>query len=60
MSSPPPSAGPMPLDMKRAEDFQREKNKTVGNGARVGDESPDAHRDSVFFDAEKDKEVWKT
>lgn len=56
-----PVSSPPPVDVKRAEEFQREKNKTVGtNGTDKGEESPDAHRESVFFDAEKDKDVWKS
>ncbi|KAL6704036.1 hypothetical protein ACN47E_008800 [Coniothyrium glycines] len=58
VSTPPPSAGPSTGDMKRAEDFQREKDRTIGKGATA--ESPDAHRESVFFDAEKDKDAWRT
>ncbi|KAH7084413.1 LAlv9 family protein [Paraphoma chrysanthemicola] len=56
VSSPPPSAGPMPGDLKRAEEFRKEKQATVGDvkpvEATEGDAKKD--RDSVFFDAEKD------
>jgi hypothetical protein len=51
VSSPPPSAGPLPLDMKRAEDFSREKDRTVG-GAEVKGEG---ETQGVFFDAERDR-----
>jgi hypothetical protein len=48
LSSPPPSAGPLSPDMNRAEDFRREKEALVGEG--------DTKRNSLFFDAEKDKD----
>jgi hypothetical protein len=54
LSSPPPSAGPLSPDMKRAEEFRREKQSVVGDA----DSAPvdlDAKRNSLFFDAEKDK-----
>lgn len=51
VSTPPPSAGPMPGDLKRAEQFKREKDRTVGTAVTP----VDVKRES-FFDAEKDKE----
>lgn len=53
MSSPPPSAGPMPGDMKRAEVFKLEKERTIGNG--MASEMTETKRESLLFDAEKDK-----
>lgn len=58
VSSPPPSAGPMPGDLKRAEEFKKEKDAVIGGDIK----SPtavtppqDGNRESLFFDAEKDK-----
>ncbi|KAI1528154.1 Avl9 multi-domain protein [Pyrenophora tritici-repentis] len=60
-----PVASPTPLDVKRAEDFKAEKEKTVGGVGTPGvPETPvavdtpyqdDARRSSVFFDAENDR-----
>lgn len=55
VSSPPASAGPTTADMKRAEEFKREKERTVGNGTSV--ESTESKRESLFFDAEKDEAI---
>jgi hypothetical protein len=58
VSSPPPSAGPMPGDLKRAEDFRKEKQATVGDVKMTTKEGePNKDRDSIFFDAEKDKAI---
>jgi hypothetical protein len=57
LSSPPPSAGPLTADMKRAEDFRREKESVVGDLKSPID--PDDKRSSLFFDAETDKEKEK-
>jgi hypothetical protein len=45
-----PASSPPPTDIKRAEDFKREKEATVGGSSPV-----DVKRRSLFFDAEKDK-----
>lgn len=50
-----PVSSPPPGDLKRAEDFQREKDGVVGN-APASPPPPDVKRRSLFFDAEKDKE----
>ncbi|OAL03022.1 LAlv9 family protein [Phaeosphaeriaceae sp. SRC1lsM3a] len=56
LSSPPPSAGPLSPDLKRAEQFQREKSAVVGDRKSVASsDDADSKRESVFFDAEKDK-----
>tara|TARA_R110002003_G_scaffold45_13_gene3565 strand:- start:525 stop:887 length:363 start_codon:yes stop_codon:yes gene_type:complete len=58
VSSPPPSAGPMPGDLKRAEDFRKEKQATVGDVTMTTTKGePNKDRDSIFFDAEKDKGI---
>ncbi|KAH7072128.1 LAlv9 family protein [Paraphoma chrysanthemicola] len=56
VSLPPPSAGPMPGDLKRAEEFRKEKQATVGDVKAVEpiESEGKKDRDSVFFDAEKD------
>lgn len=57
VSSPPPSAGPLPADLKRAEDFRREKDAVVGDVKSPVDVRVEAEgkRESLLFDAEKDK-----
>jgi hypothetical protein len=62
VSSPPSSAGPMPGDLKRAEEFKREKSVVVGDVKVTSlDESmargEDGKRESVMFDAEGRDEV---
>ncbi|CAO2653622.1 Nn.00g030330.m01.CDS01 [Neocucurbitaria sp. VM-36] len=54
VSSPPPSAGPTPGDVKRAEEFKREKDRTIGS-VTSPPPPPDVKRESLFFDAEKDR-----
>lgn len=54
VSSPPPSAGPTPDDLKRTEEFKREKDQTIG-GVASPPPPPDVKRESLFFDAEKDR-----
>lgn len=63
VSSPPPPLTPTPADLKRAEEFKRDKDDYIGaplSSARTA--PPDveagaagANRESVFFDAEKEK-----
>jgi hypothetical protein len=48
----------MSADLKRAEAFKRDKDSTVGNATSA--ESPDAHGEGLFFDAEKDRDGWKS
>jgi len=64
VSSPPPSAGPMPGDLKRAEEFRREKDRTIGDIKVPSNEfkthEDDGKRESLFFDAERDKAEGKT
>jgi hypothetical protein len=57
MSSPPSSAGPMPGDLKRAEEFSREKSAVVGDVkvTSLDERIPrgeDGKRESLMFDAE--------
>jgi hypothetical protein len=54
LSSPPPSAGPLSPDLKRAEEFRREKQAVVGDSAPTPVDL-DAKGNILFFDAEKDK-----
>lgn len=52
VSSPPPSAGP---DLKRAEDFKREKDRMMGSGTEaIPAVGVEAKRESAFFDAERE------
>jgi hypothetical protein len=48
----------LPSDLKRAEDFRREKEGVVG-GDVASPINGDDKRSSLFFDAEKDKEREK-
>ncbi|KAF2027083.1 LAlv9 family protein [Setomelanomma holmii] len=58
VSSPPASAGPTPGDLKRAEEFRRVKQAAVGDIKVVSkDGEGNKDRESIFFDAEKDREV---
>jgi hypothetical protein len=52
LNTPPPSAGPLSPDVKRAEQFRREKEAVVGGESEPVD--LDKKRSSLFFDAEKD------
>ncbi|KAI4635793.1 uncharacterized protein J4E87_000750 [Alternaria ethzedia] len=50
-----PVSSPPPGDLKRAEDFKRDKEAVVGD-TPASPPPPDVKRRSLFFDAEKDKE----
>lgn len=51
-----PVSSPPPVDIKRAEEFKREKDATLGADSPVTSPPPqDVKRRSLFFDAEKDK-----
>jgi len=50
-----PVSSPPPGDLKRAEDFKRDKEAIVGD-TPASPPPPDVKRRSLFFDAEKDKE----
>jgi hypothetical protein len=51
-----PVSSPPPEDIKRAEDFKREKDAAVGD-TPASPPPQDIKRRSLFFDAEKDKEA---
>lgn len=56
-STPPPSAGPLSPDLKRAEEFRREKSAVLGDRKSVASsDDADSKRESLLFDAEKDKD----
>ena len=51
-----PVSSPPPVDIKRAENFKRDKDATLGADSPVVSPPPqDVKRRSLFFDAEKDK-----
>jgi hypothetical protein len=52
--TPSSSPGPLSPDMKRAEEFKRDKEATIG--VEGGDGGKDVKRNSLFFDADADLE----
>jgi hypothetical protein len=56
VSSPPPSAGPLPGDLKRAEEFQRDKGTSVDGSTLYTPSTSSGHKRVASYNEETDGE----